>query len=398
MFARLALPVLFLAAVFARGAAAGPVDEAKSYHDLGNRLLEAGRDLDDAKKLREGVDALRKARDLYRKALEDDALPVVERNILKGYLVDVESKVEWWSALFPESKGPAVPVRLPEVKVPAPAKGELLDAWCAKVRTIYDAQKDPLARAAVAQRLATGARAQALPTLLALLASEGDPKARGGLRDALALVGGSDLASSLGDLSTAPDARLRGDALEVVYLCLRKPERLEPERPWCRTIRRFHERKDKAASMEILRRLDAMGWSGTAALGDVLYIDDFGCQSTAIDMLSRKRDRRAVPPLVHKMDRFSFEYVEQFPAHKALLAMGWYAVPELIEHLDDPAAGIWVSWTLRKISGLHAGTTKLKWDDWWKGERLRHPELDAVPDEERAEAGTTPTVGDPPPK
>jgi hypothetical protein len=69
--------------------------------------------------------------------------------------------------------------------------------------------------------------------------------------------------------------------------------------------------------------------------------------------------------------------------------MGWYAVPELIDHLDDKAAGIWISWTLRKITGETMGTDKRKWHDWWKGASLHHPELFDDP-EERPGGGTAP--------
>ena len=135
---------------------------------------------------------------------------------------------------------------------------------------------------------------------------------------------------------------------------------------------------------------------GVAALGEVLYVEDFGYHDHVIGILATKPDCRAVPPLVHKMNRFRFEYRVQMPAHEALLQLGWYAVPELIDRLDDKAAGIWISWTLRKITGETMGTDKRKWHDWWKTEKTRHPELFADPSERprtssRGSAATTPS-------
>ena len=72
--------------------------------------------------------------------------------------------------------------------------------------------------------------------------------------------------------------------------------------------------------------------------------------------------------------------------------MGWYAVPALVDALDNKAAGIWVSYTLRKISGETMGTDKRKWHDWWKTEKLRHPELFDDPDERPGGAKKGPVV------
>ena len=385
---------------FATGLAlAGSYDEAKALHDAGNRLLDAGGTQDDPKRIREGLEDMRRARDLYHKALESPDCPALDRVEIQNHLSDVESKIDWWSALFPTGgKDGAKPEKLPEVKVPDPALGETLSSWCEKVRAIYGQQKDPLARSAVAQRMASKAGLQALATLLALWRAETDAKARAGVREALVLVGGSDLAKAMGDLAGSDDLRLRDEALEVIYGCLKKREKVEPEKPWCAAIRRFHERKDRKTTLRILTRLDEMGWSGIAALGEVLYVDDFGYHNYAIDLLGNKKDARAVPPLVHKMDRFTYEFREQFPAHLALIRMGYYAVPELIQHLDDPAAGIWVSWTLRKITGETMGTTRVKWDDWWIRERNHHPELFADPDERPPGTGGPETEGEDKPK
>ena len=58
-----------------------------------------------------------------------------------------------------------------------------------------------------------------------------------------------------------------------------------------------------------------MGTPGIAALGEVIYVPDFGYHDYTIRLLAKKRDGRAVPPLVYKMNRFKFEYRVQMPAH-----------------------------------------------------------------------------------
>jgi len=171
------------------------------------------------------------------------------------------------------------------------------------------------------------------------------------------------------------------DVIDVLLRALERPESQEPEGPYLPVVRAFHSRKERKLTLDLLEKLDALGKEGVAALGEVLYVQDIGYHMWTIDRLATKKDRRAVPPLVFKMNRFRFDPGDQVPAHKALLRLGWYAVPELIDRLDDRAAGIWISWTLRKISGETMGTDKRKWHDWWKSEQVRHPELFEDPDE-----------------
>jgi len=363
-----------------RAALAGPFEDARRAHDKGNRVLEDGNNAQDVVKLREGLASLRAAKELYQAALADPALRAADRTTAAAALTDVESKIDWWSSLFPQAKDAGGGPKRPEVKVPEPGKGEPLGAWCGKVRALYEQTKDPLARAAIAERMATKAGTLALPALFALLASERDAKARDGVKDGLVLVGGPDVARAMESHAKASDP-LRDEAIDVVCRCLEKPERAEAEKPWCRAVRTFHEERDKRFSLALLGRLDAMGYEGTAALGEILYVDDFGYHDYTATLLAKKRDRRAVPPLVFKLNRFAFEYREQMPAHKALLDIGWFAVPELIDRLDDSAAGVWISWTLRKICSETMGTDKKKWTEWWKLESKRHPELSDDPSE-----------------
>jgi hypothetical protein len=221
----------------------------------------------------------------------------------------------------------------------------------------------------------------ALGPLTDLFDEEQVEAARPALHQALAEVGTPRLAAWLTARTQRRHAACWTNVLDVLYRVLERPEAEEPERLYLPVVRAFHQRRDRKLTLGILQRLDAMGREGVAALGEVLYVGDFGYHTFAIERLATKKDARAVPPLVFKMNRFRFDAAEQFPAHDALLQLGWHAVPGLIDRLDDKAAGIWISWTLRKITGETMGTDKRKWHDWWKGEQVRHPELFEDPDE-----------------
>jgi hypothetical protein len=277
----------------------------------------------------------------------------------------------------------------PEVKAPDPVGGEALSEWCRRVKALYESTEAPQGRAALARQMATRAKLLALPALEDLFEEETAAEAREGVHEALVIVGTGRVARLLAGYAVRSRQTHWRNALDVIYRCLERPEAEEKERPFQRAIRAFHRLKDRALTLEIITRLDEMGREGVAALGEVIYVEDFGYHDHTIALLAEKRDGRAVPPLVYKMNRFKFEYRVQLPAHEALLRLGWYAVPELIDRLDNKAAGIWISWTLRKITGETMGTDKRKWHDWWKRERVRHPELFEDPDERP----TTPSSG-----
>lgn len=384
--AAFALLALLLVPFGLLGAEDDPLDHAKSLLELGKALVEAGTDMDDAERVRKGVATFEEARKLFQQELEKPGLTEAEKNRIRTYLVDVESRIDWYGgAAAADGGGGAEPaeegVATGEVRIPAMRRGERLGSWCKRVRKLYDETEDPLGRAALARGMARQARVLALPTLYDLFRRELMPDARDGVFEALAMVGTSRVANKMASYARADREQRWDDALEVICLCLKKPERYEREKPFMRAIRSFHKLKVRALTLQILKHLDAMGGPGIAALGEVVYVPNFGYHDYAIELLSNKRDRRAVPPLVYKMNRFKFEYRMQIPAHEALLKMGWYAVPELVERLNDKAAGIWISWTLRKITGETMGTDKRKWGDWWKTEKLRHPELFDDPDE-----------------
>lgn len=391
--ARPLLAALVLVAVSAGSAVPCRADDAENARQLvasakalekeGLARLDGTGDPDDLDRVREGLDLLGKARAVYEKALADPATPKDAAATAKASLATVVAKLEWWAAIFDPGAGAKAKAKRPDARLSDPAKGEPLARWCEKAGAAYAAEADPRGRAAIAVKVATKAREQGLPTLFGWFRKEGAADARDGLVEAVTWVGGLDVAKEMGAYAKEPAGRARDDALAVIYACLEKAERVEPERPFCDAVRRFHERKDPALSRRIVQRLDAMGWQGTAALGEALYVDDFGVEDDVYAALSRKRDARAVPPLVFRLDRFTFEYQEQMPAHKALLAIGWFAVPELVDRLNDPAAGIWISWTLRKITGRHAGTDRKKWSEWWKVEGPRHPEIEEANREPR---------------
>ena len=375
-----------------RSARAGDdLDAAKNLHQMGLKLLDGTGDPDDLDRVREGLDDLKKADTLYAKIVDDPNASKAWKDFAGTSRREIQTKLDWWAVILPSS-GAHKPAKRPDAKLEDPAQGTVLVRWCEKARKAYDAEADPLGRASIAVKIAVKAKEQGLPLLFDLFKIEKDAVARDGLLDALTLLGGLDVAKEMGTYARPEDCPLRHDALEVIYRCLEKPEKLEPERPFCQAIRKFHELKDHKFSEAIIARLDGMGWQGTAAIGEVLYVDDFGAQNAAYDALSRKKDSRAVPPLVFRLDRFTFEYQEQMPAHKTLLAIGWFAVPELVDRLNDPAAGIWISWTLRKITGRHAGTDRKKWTEWWKVEALKRPEITEANTEPAATAGSTTTT------
>jgi hypothetical protein len=400
------------------GIACAEEEDAQSLLWKGKAAISAGLERGDAASLRDGVAKLKRAKFLLETRRAGGQVSEGERARIAQDLDEIETwragaeqtlldLAEGLGSTQPPAAGDDAPAADDDVYDPAAEdaqsgsaevharalkQGERLGAWVKETLAQYEACEDAAGRAALAVSMAKTADVVAVPTLLALFQREQDARARAGVHEALAQVGTSRVAGPMGEVARRSEEARWPQALDVVYRALARSDRDEPERPWCRAIRSFHRLENRTLSLGILQRLDAMGTPGIAALGEILYLEDFGCHTTAIQVLSTKRDRRAVPPLVFKLNRFKFEAMEQMPAHKALLAMGWYAVPELIDRLDDKAAGIWISWTLRKITGETMGTDKRKWHDWWKGESLRHPELFDDP-AERPGGAVTPSSG-----
>ena len=392
---RLPLLVLFLALCVPASPCRAEDDgvaRARTLIGEGKDLTEIGTDIGDTTKVREGLAKLRAARALLTQELGRQDLDDTTRTRLSAWLLDAESRIAWYAdalgSLDKEAGRDAPP---PEVAAPSRQDGESVASWCRRVRKTYESTEDPRGRAALARALGVDGGVNALPTLKQLFESEEVPAAREGVHEALAHIGTSRVASAMMAYARRSKEELWDPALDVVYRCLEKPEASEPERPFLRAVRAFHALQVRTLSLEILRRLDAMGVEGVAALGEIVYVEDFGYHTHTIELLSTKLDGRAVPPLVHLMNRFQFDEGAKVPAHAALVKIGWYAVPELIERLDDKAAGIWISYTLRKISGQTMGTDKRKWHDWWKAEHLRHPELFPDP-AERPDGGAPPPV------
>lgn len=391
---RLAGLALLLLVCLGTRAEAGddPLEEAKSLIELGQALIDAGVELEDEARLAKGLAKLAEARKQLRALASKPEATPAEKNRIERYIVDVEARLDWYdSPLFrkgrsstPEEDPSEAPEAEPEVPAPPMKQGEQVSTWCRRVMDVYDATDSGTGRAALARQMARRGSVNALPTLFALFDREEDPDARVGIHEALTRVGTSRVARRMAAYARDAKAERWDDALDVIYRALERPERYEPERPWLRAIRAFHKLKDRELTLGILTRLDQMGGPGVAALGEVVYVDDFGYHEHTIRLLAKKRDTRAVPPLVHKMNRFKFEGKVKLSAHQALLEMGWYAVPELVNRLNDRAAGIWISWTLRKITGETMGTDRRKWSHWWMKEKVRHPELFENPDERPA--------------
>ncbi len=387
-----------------------PLERATTLKELGFSQIDAGSAMDDPKRIKKGLLNLKEARRIFEEAAKADPISAglksrIERNLeeiedgetfAKRVLEHVEvgkdedaakkkgadGEAPWGDPIDPEQPGEKKPEEEePEIHAPPPTDGERIGPWCKRIRKLYDETDSPTGRASLARQMAKKGGVLALPQLFDLFKKEQDENARDGVHEALAIVGTSRVAREMGRYASTSKEKHWENALDVIYRCLEKPEKEEPEKPFMRAIREFHELKIRKLSLKIITHLDEMGGPGIAALGEVIYVKDFGYHNHVIELLSNKKSSRAVPPLVFKMNRFKFEYRAQMPAHKALLKMGYYAVPELINRLNDRAAGIWISWTLRKITGETMGTHKRKWHDWWKTEKLRHPELFDDPDE-----------------
>ena len=362
-----------------------PLAKIRALFDDGTMLVETGTEREDVERVRRGVRKFREARRRLAHRLADPGLTPTEAKRARALLVDVESRIEWYSAgSSAEGVDSSGEVRIPEMK-----RGESLATWCRRVRKLYDESKGAGDRAALARGLAAKGGTKALSTLLKLFEEEAAGEARVGIHEGLAMLGTPRVA---GKMATYAKKRKRdrwADALEVTYLCLARiaqdntaqdpVARARAERPFLAVVRSFHKLKDESLSRGMLERLDDMEPAGTAALGEVLYLPDFGLQAAAIERLSRKQDERAVAPLMHRLERSAFDPAAPTPAHRALLKLRWYAVPLLIERVADKSAGPWVAWTLEKISRAGLGADGAAWHAWWQRERLRHPEVLPLP-------------------
>jgi len=397
-----------------------PIEHAQTLHDLGNALLDAGTSMKDADRVHAAEAKLEAALDEYSAALRHGPASTGLKSRIQRQHSQCERDLAFarkWLAMqkmtpgrapsgrtpapdhrAPSAGGPVAPpgpaptsnagetpsTAAPEVHAEPPRPGERLGLWCRHVLEQYGQTPSPAGRAALARQMARDAGRIALPSLKRLFETEANGTARRGIHESLADIGGVPVSGLMRSYGFPAKERYWQYALDVIYRCLEKPEAEEPERPFLKTIRQFHKLRRRSLTLAILTHLDEMGSEGVGALGQVLYVPDIGYHDHAIQLLAKKRDGRAVAPLVYKMNRFKFDYRVQMPAHKALLEIGWYAVPELINHLDNHAAGIWISWTLRKITGETMGTDKRKWSYWWTRERVRHPELFENPDERPA--------------
>ena len=75
-------------------AAEDPLAEAKSLVELGTTLVEVGSDVGNAGKVSQGVAKYRAAKKLFETELRKPGLTPAQRNRVKAYLVDVESRID----------------------------------------------------------------------------------------------------------------------------------------------------------------------------------------------------------------------------------------------------------------------------------------------------------------
>ena len=387
---RMALICSLALLLCARGACADPLQKPADLVELANALAELGLAKDDLSKVRRAIALYKEARESLE-AMDAATMSEGMRNRRGVYLDTIRSRLAMCDKFLKhEEKGPDLPP--PDVKpkpqanapiepLPKRPSGQRVEVWLRKVIAQYERTEDEEARATYAHDIMREGGVNALRAMFKLFEGEELPPVREAIHEALASFGTSRVANQMRSYATRDHERHWHHALDVIYRCLRKPDGVERERPFQRAIRAFHRLEERALTRRIIWELDQMGKEGVAALGEVIYVPNFGYHDHVIGLLGGKADRRAVPPLVYKMNRFKFEYRVQLPAHRALLQLGWHAVEELIDRLDDKAAGIWISWTLRKITTETMGTDKRKWHDWWKSEKKRHPELFDDPEE-----------------
>ena len=380
----LMIVVLLLAAV--TPAAASPLDKVGGVLERAHLAAADAMSSETVSTYKRALRMYRRARDLLASpALAPEKLSKGERRKRAEYADAIQSGISMCENFLANAGEDVAEQRAEEEQapiepLPARKKGQRAKAWLRVALAQYGATSDGRARAAYAQAILAEAGIHALPAVIDLFEAEQDALAREGIHEALATLGTSRVANAMKDFATKAKREHWRNALDVVYRCVKKPEKLEKERPFQRAVRAFHWLKDEKLSKEIVKTFDKMGKEGVAALGEILFVQDIGLHDRVMEKLSTKKDGRAVPPLVFNMNRFKFDPDKQVPAHEALLKLGWYGVPELINRLDDKAAGIWISWTLRKISGEHMGTDKRKWHDWWKTEKKKHPEVFGAPE------------------
>lgn len=268
-----------------------PLAEAQSLVEQGTRAVEVGSEKEDEARIRAGLALYRRALGLFREALEQEALGTAEKTRIGAYVADVESRIRWYEEILDPDDG-----AVPTIEVPARKRGESASAWGRRVHALYGTTEAPVDRAVLARALAAEAGAHALPTLYVLFETESAPKARAAVHAALAHVGTPRVAKKMGSYARKQGRAHWAAALDVICRCLAKPEEDDAEAPFLRAVRRFHTLKDRALTLQILDRLDALGSAGTAAIGEVLYVPDFGVHAQAIEALAARRNRRAAPP------------------------------------------------------------------------------------------------------
>lgn len=348
-----------------------PLARVQTLLDAGTRLVEIGSEKEDAERIREGVRKFREAHRRLQHVLADAGLSEASARRARAYLVDVDSRIEWYggdasgTAEFPSG----------EVRVPEAKRGESKAAWCRRIRKLYDEAGSPHDKAALARGLAAHGGAAASKTLFQLFEDESAAEARVGIHEALAMLGGERVATRMATYARKRLAERWADALEVTYLALALAKNEKAEKPYLAVIRSFHKLKDEALSRGMLERLDKLEPAGTRALGEVLYLPDFGHHKKAIERLSRKQDTRAAAALAHAAAAATFDPSAPRAVHKALLTLRWYAVPELMARLATKSPAPWVFWTLEKIGRAGLGPDRAAWRAWWKQEGPRHPEV-----------------------
>ena len=99
-------------------AANDPLDEAKSFLELGKKLVEQGTDDDDDAKIKEGLQKLREAKKRFEQAAKEPGLSEAQQNRIRTYLLDVDARIDWYAPSKEGDSDDRDPVATGEVRIP----------------------------------------------------------------------------------------------------------------------------------------------------------------------------------------------------------------------------------------------------------------------------------------
>lgn len=282
-----------------------------------------------------------------------------------------------------EPEGDGLPPEL------ARGSDESAGAWVRRLEDAFTSSEEVGVRKQILSAWAADGGREAVRALLNVFDAEKDRAVRDHLNEVLVQVGTKDVASHMDKHMRAADDPVQEDALQVVYGCLARPEEEVPEEPFCDAMRQFFKLGDTERTPEAIRQLDELGRSGTRALGQLLYLDDFQCGGTSSHVLcltafkTRRDDWRAAEIL---FDTFPKKVpktapTEEDPTHLikrgvALDGVGTCCLPGLIKLLGNRTFSGFASRCLRDIYNQQSlgsqedlPDSPSAWKKWWKKQK-----------------------------